>query len=457
MKRITLLITLLFSFLFVTAQQIECYTIAVGKKASATGHVLVAHNEDDYGNLIVNIHRVPRIHQKSKVYTLVNGDTIPQKEYTFGYLWFETTQQNFGDMLVNDNGVAICSNACRSREDTATGILTYDFRRLVAQRALNARHAVMVAGELIEKYGYGSSGRTYCFADSNEVWLMAVVKGRHWVAQRVPDTAVAIVPNYYTIGEVNLKDKQNFMSSPDLIDYAIKRGWYDTTSGKPFNFRLAYSDQANLYAPWNIPRHWSGINQLADREYSLYPTLPFAFKPYKKMDKHDLMGVLSSHYEGTDFETHRELHPNPHKALVSRICNTGTKFSAVVEYSGNIKNTIVWWAPLNPCINPYIPIALSIAMPPKEYFAHPWTETLKYHFDKEGNRYEDNPDLAFSIFKAYTHHINQNYWKEIKKAQKFRDQYQQQVEQKIYSVTDKARASAEIMHDFYLRVKKMLK
>ncbi len=456
MKR---LIFLLFAVLFLSYGygQIECYTIAVGKKASATGHVLVAHNEDDYGDLIVNIHRVPKIHQSSKYYTLINGTQIPQQEYTFGYLWFETTQQDFGDMFVNDNGVAICSNACRSREDTAKGLLTYDFRKLVARRAMNARHAVMVAADLIKKYGYGSSGRTYCFADSSEVWLMAVVKGRHWIAVRVPDTAVAIVPNYYTIGEVNLSDRQNVMYSPDLVQYAIRRGWYDTTGGKPFNFRLAYSNQANLYAPWNIPRHWSGINQLAKNKYGFYQTYPFAFAPKHKLSKEDLMSVLSSHYEGTDFETNRSLHPNPHKSLVSRICNIGTKFSTVVEFNTDLKKTIVWWAPLNPCIQPYIPIALSLAMPPKEYFAHPWTQTMQYHFDKESTTFEANPDLAFSVFHAYNEKINSNYWKAIKKARKFKEAFQKEAEEKIYSSNNYAKTSAKIMQEFYKKEKSMVK
>ena len=455
MRRLAFLILFLFTISFTNAQ-IECYTIAVGKKVSTTGYALVAHNEDDYGNLIVNIHRVPKIYQKNKFYTLINGDTIANSEYTFGYLWFETTQQDFGDMYVNDNGVVICSNACRSREDTATGKLTYDFRRLVAQRALNARHAVIVAGELIRKYGYGSSGRTYCFADSNEIWLMAVVKGRRWVAQRVPDTAIAIVPNYYTIEEVNLSDKNNFMASTDLITYAIKRGWYDTSSGKPFNFRLAYSDTKNLYAPWNIPRHWSGINQLSKNEFSFYQHLPFAFKPYKKISKEDLMNVLSSHYENTDFETHKKLHKNPHTALISRICNTGTKFSTVVEFSNNIRNTIIWWAPLNPCINPYLPIALSIVSVPKEYFKHTWTNALAYHFDKQGNRFEDNPNLAFTIFYRYTKKINDNYWKSIKKAQKFKYNFQQLAEQEINLSKDISKTSYELMHKLYKEIKNKL-
>ena len=41
----------------------SCSTIIVGKDASATGYVLVAHNEDDY-DCVIQVHKVPRIRHK---------------------------------------------------------------------------------------------------------------------------------------------------------------------------------------------------------------------------------------------------------------------------------------------------------------------------------------------------------------------------------------------------------
>ena len=37
-----------------------CTTVVIGKKASATGHVLIGHNEDD-DKSIVMVHSVPRM------------------------------------------------------------------------------------------------------------------------------------------------------------------------------------------------------------------------------------------------------------------------------------------------------------------------------------------------------------------------------------------------------------
>ncbi len=36
----------------------ECFTVLVGRKASADGSVMVAHNEDDRGDIVVNLRKI---------------------------------------------------------------------------------------------------------------------------------------------------------------------------------------------------------------------------------------------------------------------------------------------------------------------------------------------------------------------------------------------------------------
>src|SRR5437870_1069552 len=113
-------------------------------------------------------------------------------------------------------------------------------RRLMVERSRTARQAVEVAGSLLNRFGYVDSGRTYVVADPNEAWLLAVVRGRQWVAQRVPDDAVVILPNVYITGIVNFKDRTNWIASPNLIEYAVRRGWFDPKAGKAFDFARVY-------------------------------------------------------------------------------------------------------------------------------------------------------------------------------------------------------------------------
>jgi dipeptidase len=51
----------------------------------------------------------------------------------------------------------------------------------------------------------------------------------------VPDDQVVLLPNIHIIGEVNLNDTDKFLASPDLIDYAAGRGWFDPDGAEPFN------------------------------------------------------------------------------------------------------------------------------------------------------------------------------------------------------------------------------
>ena len=432
LKFLIILISLGFSSVF---SQKNCYTIAVGKKASYDQkRVLVAHNEDDSGDLIINMFKVPsEKHNKTDKYTLIDGTKIPQAENTNSLLWIETTQQNFGDMFMNEYGVTICSDACQSKEKDAKGILTYDFRRLIAEGAKSAKDAIIIASDLLKKYGYASSGRTYTIADANEVWLLSVVMGNHWVAQRVPDNEVAIIPNYYTIGEIDLNDTINFLASPDIITYAIEKKWYNPDLGKAFNFREAYSADYVLHASWNVPRHWIGLKLLSDKKYNFDDELPFSFKAKAKITINDLKLVLSNHYENTDLEANKTLHKNPHNNLMHSICNESTKFSTIADLtSTNPKNNtnVLWFAPLNPCIFPFIPIAFDIENFPDMYKNIDLEKAKQQHFEKEKTSYKNNPTQAFSVFHNYRNSIYDDYWNNAELRQKLIEEYKNLIKDK---------------------------
>ncbi len=188
-----------------------CFSIVVGKNASADGCVLVAHNEDDSPPQVVNHHKIPRrSHAPGEVVTLRNGGTLEQVPETWAYLWSEMPGPDFSDSYLNEWGVCVTSDNCPSREDRGEltdGGIGYMLRRLVAERARTAREGVQIAGELVERFGYVASGRTYVIADPQEGWLFCVVRGKHWLAHRVADGQVAMVANTFTVRKVDLSDK----------------------------------------------------------------------------------------------------------------------------------------------------------------------------------------------------------------------------------------------------------
>ena len=214
-----------------TASTQACFSVVVGKNASADGGVIMAHNEDDAGPQLVNHHKVPRrTHAPGTKVTLLNGGQLDQVEQTWAYIWSEMPGLHYSDSYVNEWGVAIASDGCPSREDRpelTDGGIGFKLRRLVAQRARTAREGVQIAGKLVERFGYVASGRTYVICDPHEGWLFCAVNGKHWLAKRVDDNEVAMVANTYSIRHADPSDPQDCLASDDFITYAVWRGWYD--------------------------------------------------------------------------------------------------------------------------------------------------------------------------------------------------------------------------------------
>ncbi len=150
----------------------NCFTVIAGRNATADGSVLFAHNEDDYGTRIVNWYKVEqKIHDPGSVVTVnKEGAVIPQAVETHAYLWLDMPELESSDTYMNEFGVVIASDQCDSGEDNpeiTEGGIGYWLRRIMAERAKTAREGVKIGGELIDRFGYIFSGRSYFIADPN--------------------------------------------------------------------------------------------------------------------------------------------------------------------------------------------------------------------------------------------------------------------------------------------------
>jgi len=386
----------------------DCSAIIVGRKASLTGEVLFGHNEDDRGNNVMVQYRVPRATHKPEELLTFEPECakIPQVEETWAYLWSETRaswKASFSDTFINEWGVAIASDSCaNSREDQpeiTNGGIGYGIGHIIAQRARTAREGVEIAAGLIAKYGYTASGRAYEIVDKNEGWVLQVVKGKHYVAKRVPDDEVMFIPNWYTIHQVDLSDKENYIASPDIIAYAVERGWY--TPKKPhdhsdFDFAVAYQNPTQNQAG-NIARHKNALRLILGNEPE--DVRAFSVKPPRKLSVADVKKVLRTHYEGTEDDLSHGYTINPHRTGVRTICTATTLESIVVQFRDRPELTCIWRATLNPCTSPYVPWYLGITTVPAGYGWFPPEMGLATHFSVPAGDLSYRPGRAFWAFQ----------------------------------------------------------
>ena len=387
-----------------------CFSIVVGKEASVDGYVIIAHNEDDFPPQIVNHHKIPRKkHFPGEKVKLLNGGRLAQAEQTWAYIWSEMPGMLFSDSYINEWGVSITSDNCPSREDKpqiTNGGIGYMLRRLVAERAKTAREGVLLAGRLVERFGYIDSGRTYIICDPDEGWLFCVVNGKHWLAKRVGDNQVAMVANTYTVHQVDLSDRDNFLASKDIIKYAVSRGWYNPKENRPFDFAAVYSNPDSASSFSNFGRQWSGLRYVAAEPIPPGPELPFSVVPRRKVGVAEIMQILRHDYKGTEIQSLSPL-KSPQESGCP-ICSGATQTSFVSQLRRNMPLDIgiVYWTCLaSPRTSFYIPFHFGISEFPAGFCLESQRPSKIFFDEKVGSPFRTDPLQAFWMFSNFYNRI----------------------------------------------------
>jgi dipeptidase len=387
-----------------------CFSIVVGKNASVDGCVLVAHNEDDTAPQVVNHHKVPRrTHLPGETVTLRNGGQLEQVGETWAYLWSEMPGMQFSDSYVNQWGVCVTSDNCPSREDEGEltdGGIGSMLRRLVAERARSAREGVRIAGEMVERFGYVASGRTYIIADPEEGWLFCVVQGKHWLARRVGDDEVAMVANTYTVGEVDLSDGSNILASEDIAAYASERGWHKPGANGIFDFAATYANPKSAAHPVNYGRQSIGFRYVAARPGDFGDKLPFSVVPSRKLGAQDLMRVLRHDGKGSSICTldGQELSCDDANAICRRSTQTGFVVQLRKQPSRDLG--IVYWTCLAaPESSVFIPFHFGIAGFPAGFASESERPSPEYFDERVSSPFRPDPLQAFWTFSNFRNKV----------------------------------------------------
>jgi len=201
----------------------------------------------------------------------------------------------------------------RGGKDTPGGIGEEDILVLVLPYIHSAREGVLRLASLLEKYGtYESNG--IAFNDANEVWWMETIGGHHWMAKRVPDDVVVVMPNQFGMDSFDLEDafgdRQNHLCSYDLREF-ISENHLDCNQDGRFDPRLVFGSHTDQDHVYNTPRAWFMGRFLSPRSHvwdgpnaEFGPEsddIPWSFVPERKVSVEDVKYMLSSNYQGTPY------------------------------------------------------------------------------------------------------------------------------------------------------------
>ncbi|PTN08147.1 dipeptidase [Mangrovibacterium marinum] len=203
------------------------------------------------------------------------------------------------------------------------------------QRAKTAREAIQVMTDLVEQYGYASSGESFSVSDPNEAWILEMIgkgegeKGAVWVAQRIPDGYISGHANQARITTFPLNDSENCLYAKDVIAFAREKGWFDGKN-KDFSFSDVYAPVDFGAARFCEARVWAGFKKVASDmdQYADYAAgkvehggennyasnrMPLWIKPDQKLTVKDVMEMMRDHFEGTQLDMTQDLGAGPYK------------------------------------------------------------------------------------------------------------------------------------------------
>ena len=315
----------------------SCTTVLVGRGASNDGSTMIARTDD--GRFDVKKMIVVEPKKQKRIYkSVLSHLRIELPEGAMRYtacpsvdpangIWAATginaanvamtateTITSNPRVLAADPLVEYKKAKNRREKDLPGGIGEEDIVVLVLPYIRTAREGVLRLAELLEKYGtYESNG--IAFSDEREIWWMETIGGHHWMARRVPDDAVVIMPNRFGMDSFDLDDafgaKKENLCSADLRGF-ISDNSLDLNQGGRFDPRNIFGSHSDADHVYNTPRAWFMGRYLTPRTHrwdgegaEFTPEsddIPWCLVPERKLAVEDVKYLLSGHYQGTPYD-----------------------------------------------------------------------------------------------------------------------------------------------------------
>ncbi len=301
----------------------ECTTIIVGDKQTADGSRILARSSDFDAMMAINfeVHKDTDFGPKEFI-AKDSAFRCPLPEKALGYTGLPDFQfpGEWGSAGFNSAGVGesstetIFSSAKALQFDpyVPDGLAENCTYNIVLPYVHTAREGVERLGSLIDKYG-SAEGFGIGFIDDKEVWYLENACGHHWLATRIPRGHYFVTGNQSRYRRYDPEDKENYLASKGLIEFAIEHGLYDPALGE-FDFHEAYShdgkDDERDDTTYNYPRVW-GLQAMFSPSIPndvTKNTFPVFAKADEKFTIPKLRTAFRFHYNGTEHDPY--LHHN---------------------------------------------------------------------------------------------------------------------------------------------------
>ena len=368
----------------------SCTTILVGRDASYDGSTIIARNEDScFGEFDPKRFVVVKPADQPRTYTTVQSHlTVALPDDPLQYTAVPNADLHigeWGEAGVNEANVAMSATETITTNERVLGadpLVEYvpakgaegedgyepavpgglgeeDFVTVVLPYITTAREGVERLGALLEEYGtYESNG--VAFSDANEIWWFESVGGHHWIAKRVPDDCYVTMPNQLGIDEFDLDDafgaQQDCMCSADLREFIARNHLDLSVEGlSAFDPRSAFGSHSDADHVYNTPRAWymqryfNPYDEVWDGPDADHkPTgddIPWARQPERKITVEDIKYVLSSHYQGTEYDPYGTLGTEATRHLFRPIGINRQNHLAVMQirpYRPQVNRAVQW-------------------------------------------------------------------------------------------------------------------
>ena len=301
-----------------------CTSILITKGASTDGSVMITYSADSAGSLAHLFHLPAADHEPGELVEPLNWE----QRYS-GCMVRQVAHTHRIVNLMNEHQLTIGETTFGGWEELHNEEVGLNYAELISlalQRFETAREAVLGMADLVQEYGYSDEGETFSVADKNEVWMMDIIgkgpgnKGAVWVACRVPDGYITAHANMPRISSFPLDDPDNWLFAPDVIEFAVEKGYYDPASGQPFSFRLAYETSSPVSNRVCAARIWSIYRRSAPSQHFSVDfhrsvegadDYPLFIKPDQKLSVRDAMDLMRDHFEGTPYDMTQGIDAGP--------------------------------------------------------------------------------------------------------------------------------------------------